>query len=163
MKKNIIAVLTVCTVAACNSNETKPVDAAVTDTIAATTTVDKNDTTAMADMYNCYGYTTAKDTVTLHIMNMGSTVTGDAVFKYAGKDKNTGTLNGEMKGDTLMASYKFMSEGTESVRQVAFLKNGDSFTEGYGASEEKAGGMVFKNTGALKFTGTALVKMDCKK
>lgn len=71
---------------------------------------------------NCYGNAIANDTVYLHIMVMGDTVTGDAVFQYAGKDKNTGTLAGEMNGDTLIASYKFMSEGKEIVRQIAFLK-----------------------------------------
>ena len=165
MKTNIIAGLALCTMAACTSNETKQTDVVTKDTIATTTptTVDKKDTPTMADMYNCYGYTNAKDTVMLHIMNTGNNVTGDAEFKYAGKDKNTGTLTGEMKGDTLLANYKFMSEGKESTRQVAFLKKGESFNEGYGASIEKAGSMVFKNTGALKFTGTALVKIDCKK
>ncbi len=76
----------------------------------------------MADMYNCYGYATANDTVNMHIMVMGNTVTGVAVFQYAGKDKNTGALSDELKGDTLIASYKFMNEGKENVRQVAFLK-----------------------------------------
>ena len=163
MKTNIIAGLALCALAACTSNETKQTDVVITDTIATTTTVDKKDTPTMADIYNCYGYTNAKDTVMLHVMNTGNNVIGDAEFKYAGKDKNTGTLTGEMKGDTLLANYKFMSEGKESMRQVAFLKKGESFSEGYGTSMEKAGGMVFKNTGALKFTGTALVKMDCKK
>jgi hypothetical protein len=40
----------------------------------------------MADMYNCYGYATANDTVNMHIMVMGNTVAqSDAVFQYAGK------------------------------------------------------------------------------
>jgi hypothetical protein len=161
MKKNIIVVLALCTMAACNSNETKPTETVKTDSTV--TIKDKKDTAAMADMYKCYGYATLKDTVKLHIMAMGNTVTGDAVFQYAGKDKNTGTLSGEMKGDTLLASYKFISEGKESVREVAFIKKGDSFSEGYGDAEEKAGGMIFKNTQTLKFTGKALEKMDCKK
>ena len=159
MKRSIIAGLVICTLAACNSNETKTAENATTDTSAV---ADNNDTSNAA-MHNCYGYTTATDTVNLHIMAMGTTVTGDAVFQYAGKDKNTGTLSGEMKGDTLIANYKFMSEGKESVRQVAFLKKGDSFSEGYGESEEKAGTMAFKNTANLKFTGKTLEKMDCNK
>ena len=160
MKRKILAGLLVCACAACNSSETKTAETVAVDTTATTEMKDKN---AMADMYNCYGYATATDTVNIRIMAMGSTVTGEAVFQYAGKDKNTGTLNGEMKGDTLVASYKFMSEGKESVRQVAFLKKGDSLSEGYGESEEKAGSMVFKNISNIKFTGNALVKMDCKK
>ena len=162
-KSNLIAGLVICTMAACNSNETKQLEVTAKDTSVTNTTAEKKDSTAMANMYNCYGYATAKDTVNLHIMAMGNSVTGDIVFQYAEKDKNTGTFTGEMKGDTLVASYKFVSEGKESVRQVAFLKKGDSFSEGYGAVEEKSGGMVFKNLGTLKFSGKELKKIDCKK
>ena len=160
MKTNIIAGLVICTIAACNSNDKKETTTIIKDSAAI---AEKKDTTAMADMYNCYGYSTAQDTVNLHIMAMGNTVTGDAVFQYSGKDKNTGTLSGEMRGDTLLATYKFMSEGKESTRQVIFLKKGDTLNEGYGDVEEKGGGMMFKNISAVKFTGKQLSKMDCKK
>ncbi|MFN0083452.1 MAG: hypothetical protein ACKVOM_13160 [Ferruginibacter sp.] len=124
---------------------------------------DKKENARMADMCNFYGYATANDTVNLQIMVMGNTATGDAIFQYSDKDKNTGILTGGMNGDTLIASYKFMSEGKERVGQLALLKKGDSFSECYGEAEEKDRSMFFKNTGALKFTGAALVKMDCKK
>ena len=117
----------------------------------------------MANMYNCYGYATAKDTVNLHIMAMGNTVIGDAVFQYSGKERNTGAIYGEMRGDTLIATYKFMSEGKESVRQVIFLKKGDSFNEGHGDVVEKDGSMMFKNLVTIKFKGKQLAKMVCKK
>ena len=67
-----------------------------------------------------------------------------------------------MNGDTLLADYTFQSEGTESVRQVAFLKKGDGFVEGYGDVEDQGGKMVFKNTAMLDFgSGTAFTKVPC--
>jgi hypothetical protein len=42
-----------------------------------------------------------------------------------------------MKGNTLFAEYKFLSEGTECIREVVFLKKENDFVEGYGDSEEK--------------------------
>jgi hypothetical protein len=67
-----------------------------------------------------------------------------------------------MHGDTLLADYTFQSEGTESVRQVAFLQQGDGFVEGYGDMEDQNGKMVFKNTGSLDFSsGTAFTKVPC--
>ena len=66
-----------------------------------------------------------------------------------------------MYGDTLLAEYIFKSEGITSIREVAFLKQDDSFVEGYGDVEEQYGKMVFKNRSALSFTGKVLHKVDC--
>ncbi len=87
----------------------------------------------------------------IHTTQTGNLVTGELVYDYFEKDKNTGTIKGEMKGDTLFAEYMFMSEGINSVREVAFLKKGDSWIEGYGDVEEQTGKIVFKNKAALKF------------
>ncbi len=98
----------------------------------------------------------------LRVENLGGNVTGNLSYNFYEKDDNTGTLRGEMRGDTLLADYTFQSEGTESVRQVAFLKKGDGFVEGYGDAEDRAGKMVFKNTAALDFgSGTAFTKVPC--
>ena len=114
---------------------------------------------------SCYAYTanTAnKDTITLRLTANKNAVTGEFAYKLFEKDKNTGTIQGGMKGDTLLADYTFMSEGTESVRQVAFLRGGDTFTEGYAAVRQEGSRMVFEKTGDLKFNGnTALKKVSC--
>ena len=68
-----------------------------------------------------------------------------------------------MNGDTLLADYKFMSEGKLSTRQVIFLIQGDDAIEGYGNSEEKDGKMVFKNINEVVFgKGLILKKAECK-
>lgn len=111
----------------------------------------------------CYGFIKNKDTVSLSMTRVGHQVTGDLNYNYYEKDKNTGTISGQIKGDTLLADYTFMSEGLTTVRQIAFLMKGDQLTEGYGDSEEKNGRYMFKNTSTLNFSeGTTLSAIDCK-
>jgi hypothetical protein len=67
-----------------------------------------------------------------------------------------------MHGDTLFATYTFFAEGTQSVRDVAFLKKGADLEEGYGAVVEEDGKMVFRNRAALDFSHSVLLKnRDC--
>src|SRR5882757_5341997 len=70
----------------------------------------------------CYYSARNRDTVFLHINVAGNKVTGDLEYNLYEKDKNKGSIQGMLKGDTLIAEYTFLSEGIESVREVAFLK-----------------------------------------
>ncbi len=138
---------------ACNNNSTEPTTAPVAA-----------EEKKMATEHSCFVYTSAKDTVNLHLQISGNIVTGDLAYNYFAKDKNTGTIQGLMKGDTLFAEYKFMSEGTESIREVVFLKKGNDFVEGYGDAEEKYGKMMFKNTSSLNFNNNLILKkVACEK
>lgn len=126
-----------------------------------------NKITSTADKKNgivmCYTYSKDSSNVMMRITKNGNLITGDLVYDYFEKDKNTGTLKGQMQGDTLFAEYSFMSEGMSSVREVAFLKKENELIEGFGNMEEKAGKMVFKNKSALKFEkNITLKKSDCK-
>jgi len=79
------------------------------------------------------------------------------------KDSNKGKLEGKLYGDTLIADYKFISEGIESIRQVAFLIKDSMAIEGYADIEQKDGKTVFKNLKSLDFKhGLSLTKIDCK-
>ncbi len=112
----------------------------------------------------CYAMITGKDKVLLHITITENKVTGDLIYSFFEKDKNTGTINGEMNGDTLFAGYKFRSEGKESYRQVVFLKNGSEFREGYGNVNITTGQPDFTDKAAIKFEGNVVLKKaDCKK
>src|SRR4051812_35659780 len=67
----------------------------------------------------CYAYMQNRDTVLLNITATGNTFTGHMLYQVYGKDRNDGTLQGTIQGDTLTADYTFASEGMTSVRQVA--------------------------------------------
>jgi hypothetical protein len=113
----------------------------------------------------CYQAILKKDTISL-ILNIknGQLSSGNLNYNFYEKDKNQGTLIGELKGDTLYADYTFMSEGTSSVREVAFLKKGDSYIEGFGdVVDDNKGKVTFKDKKQLKFDGNVVLsKVDCK-
>ena len=156
MKTTLLSLLAIGTIlTACN---TKTAQESAGETAADTATV----AAPPVATASCYAYTANKDTITLRLTANKNAVTGEFAYKLFEKDKNTGTIQGGMKGDTLLADYTFMSEGTESVRQVAFLRGGDTFTEGYAAVRQEGSRMVFEKTGDLKFNGnTALKKVSC--
>jgi hypothetical protein len=99
----------------------------------------------------CYAYATAQDTVRLTLQTTQPNVTGQLSYRYFEKDRNQGTIRGTMHGDTLLADYTFQSEGTQSVRQVAFLRRDIGFVEGFGSVAERAGKTVFERPHALQF------------
>jgi hypothetical protein len=112
---------------------------------------------------NCYRYASDTDTITLKIIHAGSSITGTLVYNLKEKDRNKGTIQGVMKDNVLIADYTFMSEGTQSIRQVAFKLEGTTFIEGYGDSYEKNGKFVFKNIDSLQFNSSfKLSEVACK-
>ncbi|MDQ3682503.1 MAG: hypothetical protein M3352_05435 [Bacteroidota bacterium] len=106
----------------------------------------------------CYAGVRGKDSVFLRLNKNNNTVSGDLQYKRFEKDQNKGTIEGMMRGDTLLANYTFMSEGVSSVREIIFLKKGNTLVEGFGDVEEKSGKMVFKNTGAVKFDQSVVLR-----
>ena len=111
----------------------------------------------------CYAYYSGKDTVFLQVRITGNKISGNLMYHYFEKDKNDGTLQGEMKGDTLFALYTFRSEGVESSRAIAFLKKDESFIEGYGKVDAATGAPDFSDKAAIRFDDKLpLKRTDCK-
>lgn len=110
---------------------------------------------------DCYLVVSGQDSILMQIVIEKTSVAGQLHYRFLEKDKSGGTLFGAMSGDTLVADYKHIAEGTESEREVAFLRRGDDFIEGYGESEERDGRMVFKNVAGLRFDGHPMKKIEC--
>ncbi len=112
---------------------------------------------------NCYLYADPTDTVSLNLTHLGDSVTGTLVYNFKEKDKNTGTINGRMNGNILIAEYTFLSEGIQSCRQVAFKLQGNNLVEGYGESYSQNDKVLFRNTDSLSFKGSMkLVEIACQ-
>lgn len=110
----------------------------------------------------CYSSIMGKDTFKLKVEVFPNVVTGKLSYQFFDKDSNKGQFNGHLHGDTLLADYKFMSEGKLSTRQVIFLIKDSVATEGYGDMEEKEGKMVFKDVSKVTFgKGLTFVKTEC--
>ncbi len=111
----------------------------------------------------CYEFVSAKDTVSMNIVEQDQAVNGSLSYKYFEKDKNSGIVEGVVKGDTLILNYTFMSEGTNSKRQVVFLRKGEQLIEGYGDTFEKEGSVFYKDIKKLNFSDKfPLNKVACK-
>lgn len=161
LSKLILAGLVIISASCTNENKTGQ----VTDTsqiIAADTTFTV--TQPKESSSDCYVYVKNRDTASLKINRAGEELTGDLDYNLFEKDRNKGTIAGEMKGDTIIAEYTFDAEGMRSVREVIFVKKDDgNIYEGTGEVMEKGGKMVFKDRGALKFDPTIVfTKTNCK-
>lgn len=113
----------------------------------------------------CYQAVLEKDTITLSVdVNSVNEFKGELNYSYYEKDKSFGTLLGNVKGDTIFADYKFQSEGTTSIRELAFLKKDvNTYIEGHGEMIETNDKMSFKDKSKIKFDGNiVLKKIDCK-
>lgn len=97
-----------------------------------TSSCNYSNSTKTDELPTCYTYVKNKNYVMMKITIINNIVTGDLVYEYYEKDKNSGKISGVMKGDTLFADYTFMSEGLSSVREVAFIKKRGDWIEGYG-------------------------------
>ena len=110
----------------------------------------------------CYSSIVKKDTVLLNALMSGDSITGSLGYKLYEKDQNNGSIIGKMSGDTIRARYTFMSEGKESIREVAFLRKDTLLIEGLGNLKEENGQVIFENIKDIKFNGLVLSKVSCK-
>lgn len=156
MKKYLFLLMAAGTVA-CNSTTNNNT---TVDSLPATT--DTGTMHIQVPNMQCFKSIKGSDTVYLKLERFPNVVTGNLVYNFYEKDKNAGTIDGVLKGDTLIADYTFMSEGQQSVRQVAFLIKDSTATEGYAAIIEEDGKMIFKNTSQLDFSkGIQLKSIPC--
>lgn len=110
----------------------------------------------------CYSYINNKDSITMNMNIRDNVVTGRLEYRLFEKDSNSGTIKGVIRGDTLFADYSFISEGTGSVREVAFLRTNDKWVEGFGDMKENNGKMIFTGKSSLQFNGNiVLTEVPC--
>lgn len=127
--------------------------------------IEKAENTGMPDSSTlCFKSVSGNSLVDMQINNSQDSVIGSLSYALEAKDKNEGTIVGKWRGDTLLANYKFISEGIESVREVVFLKTADGLYEGYGPVKDENGKMVFEDRSKIDFSkSTPLSKVECNK
>ncbi|MDI1255960.1 MAG: hypothetical protein PSV16_07645 [Flavobacterium sp.] len=152
MKKILIGVCTITAIVGCKKEPTIPAPSP-----------EKEMSMEIPTTHECYLGILKNDTVAMQLSIKGAEIIdGKLSYKFFEKDKNDGTFTGQINGDTLFADYTFMSEGKSSVREIAFLKKGNIYIEGYGDVEEKDGKTVFKDRKKLFFDSKiVLKKADC--
>ncbi len=136
---------------ACNSGTTKPATQAA-DTMPH----------VMIPKANCFAAISDKDSSWLKIEIFPNVATGILKQQIWGKDSNAGTLDGKMEGNTFYGEYTFMSEGVQSIREVAFRLTDSTAIEGIGEQMETGGKMVFKDKTKIDFSnGMVFRRIDC--
>lgn len=157
--KNIIpafAVVAVAALASCQGGTAKKTQAKIDSTII-------SNTQPSNDSVYCYQYINNRDTATLSFKQDGKNVSGSLGYNLYEKDRNAGTISGLAKGDTIIADYTFQSEGKKSVREVVWLRKGETLVEGFGDVADSNGKTKFKDINKLSF-GDAMIftKTACK-
>lgn len=153
----LFTVILIAAVSSCNNQTEKTMAASATQD-----TAKPIENKIMVPQSACYTSLIKKDTINLKIEKFPNVVTGNLSYNFYEKDDNSGTIDGTLKGDTLVAMYTFKSEGKSSVRQVAFLIADSTVTEGFAPMEEKAGNMMFKDLKTINFkTGIKFQKVIC--
>lgn len=153
MKKLLVAAFAALSMLNCKNKEQKieTVNTDQQETIAEKTT---------ALNLGCYVFDDGKNIVSLEIIENGEEIKGNLTYALSEKDKNSGKFTGKLKEGILIADYTFLSEGKESIRQVAFKPEEDKLIEGYG--ELNTEGTAFKDISNIQFTSTMpLTKKEC--
>lgn len=110
----------------------------------------------------CYAYMKNGDSIWLKVEIFPNVATGVLTYQLSGKDKNVGTFDGRLQGDTLVADYTFRSEGKVTVRQIIFKLSAAQAREAYGKMRDYEGKMIYDDLSAINFTkGLALDSVSC--
>ncbi len=110
----------------------------------------------------CFQYASGKDTVSLMTQIDGTNITGKLDYSYFEKDKNSGTIEGEIRDNMIIAEYTFMSEGITSKRQVVFKNTEEGWKEGFGEMKSVDGIPVQVNLDSLNYSHKiALTPIPC--
>lgn len=161
--KSLSVLVFILSILACKEQEEKP------ETEEENSTIVNNEVDSIAPpretsipTRQCYLYDENGDTITLEMEQTDTRISGSLAYLWAEKDQNTGSISGEIKGDTIFADYTFTSEGKESVREVVFLKKDDQLLEGYAPITERNGKTVFESENFDFEKSPVLGRTDCK-
>ena len=109
----------------------------------------------------CYAFHESGSSIELQLEVNGDVASGDLLYSLEEKDKNTGTIQGIVKGNTLDAYYTFTSEGATSVREVIFQWVDNSLVEGIGEHVERNDTSFYADKKKVTFTDSKVVLKKC--
>ncbi len=155
MKKILILSLVILSLASCKEETARKSEPT-------TVPVEKAKENKVSPSSECYVYNANGSKIELQMNTNNSEVSGTLTYELKEKDSNQGTFIGTIKDSILTAQYTFQSEGSESVREVAFLIKNNQLIEGYGEVIVEGNTTTFKDLKTLKFTSNMpLTKTSC--
>jgi len=109
----------------------------------------------------CYAFHQGGSSIEMQLEVKGDSASGKLLYSLAEKDKNTGTIEGHITGNTLDVYYSFTSEGITSVREVIFQLVDDALVEGVGEHVERNDTSVYADKKKLTFTDSQVALKKC--
>lgn len=100
---------------------------------------------------SCYLYAVDKDSIWFNISHSNGQINGNMRFKFYQIDGSLGTFEGFMEGDTIRGLYDFEAEGTNSKRELIFLKKDGMLVQGKGETELSGNTESFKENASFTF------------
>ncbi|MEO7800918.1 MAG: hypothetical protein ABIR81_02905 [Ginsengibacter sp.] len=140
----------------CTSSITETTDTDSADSVSTTAPV-------KSSPQGCYAWQSGKDSAALNLQVAGGQISGTLSYNLFEKDKNKGTITGNIKDDLIIADYTFQSEGMTSVREVVFKIDGENLIEGMGDIDVDGDTARFKSKTELEFnTDRPFIKTACE-
>ncbi len=111
----------------------------------------------------CYEYIHVEDTLRLILDKPDyERITGSFFTRFKGREAESGVIQGQIKGDTIIADYISMKQGKQYIREVAFLNEGDYILQGFAAMDSLNGKIVFIKESPIRYDQTVkLEARDC--
>lgn len=92
-----------------------------------------------------------RDTASLKLLVSDKNFYGDYQINYNGHEKDHGTINGHVKGDTLIGKFNYLSrDNVKSTEPIALLKDNEKLRLGTGKIGTYLGLRVYK-FGSISF------------
>ena len=112
--------------------------------------------------FACYMKIVKRDTMVLHLRQIGDSVSGKMNFDNYEKDSSSGEVKGVVDGDIIKLWYSFQSEGTHSIAELFFKKENGSLIRGIGDVNSKADTSYFTDHSAITYpVDQSFNKVDC--
>ncbi len=116
---------------------------------------------AAETLVGCYVAHVDKDIYTLTIQSHDTTVVrGILSYQNFERDSSAGTFSGSYTNNVLLGDYSSRAEGMDFIRQVVFLRDGDTFYQGSGEMQPEGNRQVFLNPAGVSFNKDIAFKKD---
>jgi hypothetical protein len=93
----------------------------------------------------------------------GDEVLGTLQNHLPGTSWKSGSVSGSMEGDTLFLRFMYSENGKDTIRQIAFLRQGERLLDGTGPLTENAFGDLVFDRDKLSFSSNdELTRVDCR-
>ena len=125
-------------------------------------TVPKPEISGVQNLEGCYLMVSGSDSARLNLKINGAEASGELLYLWKEKDRNTGSFTGTITDTIIAGNYRFQSEGKTSVRELVFLVKKDTLIEGTGIVDVSSDTVRFRSRSEIRFdSNLVFVRSEC--